>query len=204
MGILKGPLTARRYTVLGDLPEGFRATFPEALNAQAFREPFSKVSKEETYGWVQSENLLDTDFTDLNNWLYNYYAYFSLRVDKKALPVNLFKATLAKREQAWCLEHGRERVPRSVKGELKEQLEFEWLQKTLPRVQVTEVVWNIAQGWLLFHGLSAAANDRFRQLFQNTFGLKIVATNPLDMLGDSELADALERTGGSDLRVELT
>ena len=61
MGILKGPLTARRYNVVGEVPEAFRVTYPEALNQYAFREPFSKVSKEEVFGWVLSRNLLDTD-----------------------------------------------------------------------------------------------------------------------------------------------
>ncbi|MCB9758996.1 MAG: recombination-associated protein RdgC [Alphaproteobacteria bacterium] len=203
MGILKGPMTARRYIALGEVPDGFRERYVEALNANAFREPFSKTSKEETVGWVSSHNLLDTDFTDLNMWLYNQYALFSLRVDKKSLPANLFRATLEQRGRQWCEEHGQERLPRSVKNELKDNLEFEWLQRTLPRVQVTEVVWNVVEGTVLYHSLSQASNDRFRKLFHRTFGLALEAVNPLDLITDDTLAAALERTGGSDLRVEV-
>ncbi|MCK6525574.1 recombination-associated protein RdgC [Myxococcota bacterium] len=202
MGILKGALSARRYVVRGEVPEAFRATFPEALNQNAFHEPFSKVSKEEVFGWVQHKNLLDTDFSNLDDWLYNQYALFSLRADKKSLPAKLFKATVDKELREWCVEHGRERPPRNVKEEVKERIEHEWLQRALPRVAVVELVWNIPEGWVLFHSHSESANDRFRKLFHRTFGLELHPLNPLDLLGDPELARALERTGGSDLRGE--
>lgn len=202
MGIVKGPLSARRYAVSTEVPEFFREQYAEMLNAHAFREPFSKVMKEEVFGWARHDNLLETDFTDINLWLYNQYALFSIRVDKKSLPANLFRATVEQRCKAWCVENARENVPRSVKTEIKDQLELEWLQRALPRVQVTEVVWNIAGGWVLFHSLSEAANDRFRKHFHRTFGLELHPVNPLELITDPALAEALERTGGSDLSME--
>lgn len=202
MGMLKGPLTARRYSVVGEVPEGFRVTYPDAMNQYAFREPFSKVSKEEVSGWVLSRNLLETDFTNPDLWLFQQYALFSLRTDKKSLPANLFKATVELQCRAWCQEQGRERVPRNVKEEIREKVEFEWLQRALPRVQVVEVVWNIPDGWVLFHSLADMPNDKFRKLFHRCFGLALQPVNPLDWLGDEALSDALERTGGSDLSLE--
>ncbi len=196
MGILSGQMTVRRYAVDGEVPEGFREKYVEALNAYGFREPFSKIKKEEVEGWCQVHNLLDTDFTDLNQWLYNHYALFCLRVDKKVLPAKLFRATLDKRVRAWCEANNKERCPRGQRDEIKELLEVELLKSTLPRVQTTECVWNLAEGWVLFHSHSASTNDRFRKLFLRTFGLKLVPQNPLDLL-DDPLAEALERTGGS-------
>jgi DNA recombination-dependent growth factor C len=202
MGMLRGPVTARRYTVLGDAPEGFRITYVEALNAYAFTDAVSQTSMEERAGWVLSQNLLDNDFTDLNGWLFNHYAYFHLRVDKKSLPVAYFKAHLEKRCEAWCQEHGREKVPKGARTELKDQLEFEWLQRTLPRVKVLECCWNMAEGVVWFSSLSDKENDRFRKLFHQTFGLQLMPCNPLDLLGDDDLAVDLEQTGGSDLSVD--
>lgn len=201
MGIMKGALTARRYSVEGDVPEGFRVTFVDMLNAYGFRDPASRTSTEEHYGWVLTQNLLDSDFEDLNAWLYGQYAVFQLRVDKKVLPANYFKAHLEKNIQAWCEENGAKAAPRGVKTELKEQLEFEWLSRAFPRVKVTEVCWNVAEGWVLFGSLSERENDRFRKLFHQTFGMQLHATNPLDLLGDDDLAHALEQTGGSELRI---
>ena len=200
MGVLKGALTVRRYRVDGEFPEGFRAAYPEFLQAYAFQDPVSKTSKVETSGWVLMRNLLDTDFQDLDAWLVDNYVVFQMRVDKKTLPAGLFKAHLEKREEAWCDEHGREKAPKNVRDELKDQLEFEWLQRALPRVQTTEVAWNLSDGYVLLHSTSTATNDRFRKLFLQTFSLRLVPENPLDLLGDA-LADALEATGGTDLRM---
>ena len=88
MGILKGALTVRRYHVEGEIPDDFRSIYVDALNDHAFRErPAASVGEE--VGVRESHNLLDTDFSDLNRWLYNHYAMFSLRVDKKVLPAAL-------------------------------------------------------------------------------------------------------------------
>lgn len=201
MGVLKGGLTVRRYRVDGEVPEGFRASYPEFLQAYAFTEPASRTSKQERSGWVLTRNLLDTDFQELDAWLVDTWIVLQLRVDKKTLPARLFNAHLEKRVEAWCDEHNRERAPKTVKDELKEQLEFEWLQRALPSVSTTEAVWNMAEGYVLFHSLSVAANDRFRKLFLQTFAIKLIPENPLDLLTDA-MAEALEATGGTDLRID--
>ena len=161
------------------------------------------TSREPSLGWVQSHNLLDADFTDLGRWLYNHYALFSLREDKKTVPAKYFRALLEKQIQEWCEAQGQTRCPRSVRDEIRDRLEFELLQKTLPRVRTVEVVWNLAEGWVLFHNHSDTVNDTFRKLFHRTFGLRLYPQNPLDLL-EGGLADAIERTAGSVLRVRET
>jgi DNA recombination-dependent growth factor C len=199
MGVLKGALSVRRYQVEGVLPEG-RETLIEALNANSFREPLSPVHKEEILGWTQIHNLLDTSFDDVNLWLYNHYAVFALRMDKKTLPARLFKAHLQKRQEAWCKESGRERVPAKVKEELKELLELEMLRQTLPKVAVHEIGWNLAEGWLMFHNQSDLVNDKLRKLFHRTFGLVLRPMGPLDWVADRpEEAERLLAAGTSEL-----
>jgi recombination associated protein RdgC len=205
MGILSGALTARRYRVAGQVPSGFRESFAESLRSYAFREKSGINAGEEVAGWVEIHNLLDTSFEDLNRWLYDRYAIFSLRVDKKVVPAKLFKAHLDKRVEAWCQEQQRQRCPAAVRGELKELLEFEMLQRTLPRVSVYEVCWNIDAGWLLFHNLSDRANERFVKLFFETFGLHPQPSAPLDLVaGEPALAELLLTTGGLDYRPEMS
>ena len=189
MGILSGALTVRRFKVAGSVPDGWRETYRTKLDEFAFRDRPIEQMKEELEGWVQIHNLLDTSFQDHNRWLYNQYAIFALRVDKKSLPAKLLKATLEKRCEAWAAEKGAERCPPSVKKQLREELEHEWLKRTLPRVAVTEACWNVSEGWLLLHSLSESSADRFRKRFLRTFGLKLVPHSPLDWLPGS--ADAL-------------
>lgn len=201
MGLFKGALTLRRYRVVGEVPEDFRTVYAKALNDNAFRAPASKLDAGEMVGWCCVQNLLDTDFDDLNQWLFDHYLVAAMRVDKKALPSKLFRAHLDKRVAAWCREHGRARAPASVRADLRDALEQEMLARTLPRVQVYEFCWDLVGGYVLFHNTSDAANDRFRKLFRVTFGIDLVPFSPLDLLADEpDLAAALEVVGLSDCR----
>ncbi len=201
MAILKGGLSVRRYRIIGELPEGFTDVFVDALNTNQFREPQSPTHKGEASGWCQVHNLLDVDFSDVNLWLYNQYALFALRVDKKVVPARLLRAHLEKRMQAWCSANNRPRVPAAVKEELREALEQEMLQKTLPRVQTFEVCWHQNDGWLLFTSDSELPNERFQKLFLRTFALRAVPWSPLDeLVGTVGLPEALVSLGATDLR----
>jgi len=191
MGIMSGSISVRRFRVVGELPEDWRESFRERLQEFAFRTPPQEVGKEEIEGWVEAHNLLDAGFEDFNKWLYNEYILFALRVDKKRLPAKLFAATLDKRCDAWKEKNGVERVPASIRSELKDALESEWLKKTLPSVAVTEAVWHIGEEWLILHGMSDAIADRFRKRFFRTFGLRCIPWSPLDFLTDSEVVDSL-------------
>lgn len=194
MAILTGAMTARRFRVVGDVPEGFRDIYRQRLQEYAYIEPPQGVGKEEHEGWVQAHNLLDADFENFDRWLYNQYLLFALRVDKKSLPRALFNATVAKRCEAWCEESGVERCPRSIKTQIKEELEDEWLKRALPRVAVTEAVWNLTDGYLLLHSMSETVADRFRKRFHQTFGLQLAPWSPLDWMEDGSEVDALMAT----------
>jgi len=191
MGVLTGSMTVARFRVIGDLPSGWRDQYRDALNGHAFREPPQGQGKEEVEGWVQVHNLLDVVFDDFNRWLYNDVIILALRVDKKRLPAKLFKATLDKRCAAWAAEREVERVPNAVRTEIKEDLEHEWLARTLPTVGITEAVWQMTEGWFLIHSLSESVAERYRKRFFRTFGLKLVPWSPLEYLKDRELVDGL-------------
>ena len=208
MGIVSGSLTVARFRVVGELPEGWRETYRARLNDEAFRDPPQGQGKEEVEGWVQVHNLLDTSFEDFNQWLYNDVALFALRVDKKRLPTKLFRATVDKRKRAWCEEHQRDRCPRAIVDEIKDDLEKEWLARALPSVSVTECAWSLNGQWMIVHSLSESIADRFRKRFHRTFGMKLVPWSPLDWLHDAGAVDSLMniapmpvQLGGPDVRL---
>ena len=105
--------------------------------------------------------------------------------------MDLARATLDKRRAEWCAERSVERCPNAVVAELREQLEQEWLKRTLPAVSVTEAAWSLTGGWMELHSLSEGVADRFRKRFYRTFGLKMVPWSPLDWLTDRAAVDAL-------------
>ncbi|MCB9662566.1 MAG: recombination-associated protein RdgC [Alphaproteobacteria bacterium] len=197
MGLWKGAVTARRYRVVGQVPQGWREAWRERLDAMAFREPTGTTGKEELEGWVQIHNLLDTSFSRMDRWLYDPFAVFALRVDKKTLPAKLFSATVEKRCEAWCAERGTEKVPAAVKREIKEQLEEEWLARALPRVTLVEVSWNVRDGWALVGTTSEKACDRVRTRFHRTFGLELQPWSPLDFVEDAGTRSSLVASGPS-------
>ena len=204
MGVLKGTITTRRYRVLGDLPTDFRERYREALTAQAFRAAASRTYAEEVAGWVEIGNLLDTRFEDAEHWLMDSYVVLGLRVDKKAVPGQLLRAHVAKAAREWCEAQGRSRCPAKVTAELRERIEDDLLARSLPKVSVYELVWNVDEGWLAFHNTSERVNDRMRTLFFRTFGHRLLPDSPLDMLSNvaPEHVEALVSTGGLDYRAE--
>lgn len=204
MGVLKGTITTRRYRVLGDLPTDFRDRYREALTAHAFRAAASRTYAEEVAGWVEIGNLLDTRFEDTDHWMMDSYVVLGLRVDKKAVPGQLLRAHVAKAAREWCEAQARTRCPAKVKAELRERIEDDLLARSLPKVSVYELVWNLDEGWLAFHNTSERVNDRMRTLFFRTFGHRLLPDSPLDILSGvaPEHVEALVSTGGLDYRAE--
>lgn len=201
MGILSGSMSVRRYRAAGTVPDDFRTVYADALADHAFREPREWNPGVEAVGWCQIHNLLDTEFDDLNQWLYNEYVVAALRIDKKSLPTKLLKAHLDKRVAEWCQENQQRKAPARIKADIKEQLEREMLERTLPRVATHEFCWNLVEGHVLFHNTSDRVNDAFRQAFRHTFGIALLPWSPLDFLADDPAtAAALEVQGLSDLR----
>lgn len=206
MAILSGAMSVRRFRVVGTLPEGWREQFRERLEEHAFKDGV-EVGKEEREGWVQIHNLLNTSFEDYNTWLYNDLVLLALRVDKKALPAKLLKATLEKQYAEWCEENGRKRCPKDVREELRDRLETQWLKRALPRVQTVELCLNLRDMYVVLHSLSDTAADRVRKRFYATFGLRMVPYGPLDGIasGDErqQLLDSVPTRFG-DVQMEVS
>ena len=199
MGILSGAMSVKRFSFEEDVPEGFRERWRDALNDYAFADSDLEQGKEEREGWVQVHNLLDTTFDNFNQWLYNDIMVFSLRVDKKTLPANLFRATVQKEAAAWCEERGLERCPKSQKDEIRERIEKAWLKRSLPRVQLTEVCVHLTEKWVLVHSQSNGTLERVRKRFFQTFGLKLNPWSPMEWLDDAALAEELMNQAPSEV-----
>jgi len=194
MGLLSGALTMRRFRVGGALPDGWRERLRDGLEEHAFREPPVEARKEEYEGWVRVQNLLDADFDDYNQWLFQNHAVFALRVDKKVLPGKLLRAHVDKKCRAWCADKGVERIPASVRKEIQEKLEEDWLKRALPRVTVIEICWNVVDGWVVLAGASEKVADRVRKRFHRTFGMELLPWSPLDAVSDRALREELMAT----------
>jgi DNA recombination-dependent growth factor C len=189
MSLLSGTLTARRYHVVGEAPGGdFRPRFAKSLRENAFQPATSRLI-EPRFGWVSHRNMLEADFTDeAADWWFEPWALFSLRIDTPVIPQRLLKAHLQKRVREWCTEHRRQRCPRAVKQDLREQVLESLVHRALPRTAVIEVGWNVPDGWLFFAGLGKKAAQTFELIFGGTFDLPLRAYDPLLLLEESAAA----------------
>ena len=202
MGFDKGRLTVRRYRILEPVPDGFRDEYESAMTEQAFRDTAALSRGEEAVGWVCQDNIMDTEFTDRNRWLFDHYVLLAMRVDKKILPSPLFKAMVDKRVETWCRENQRDVAPSRVRTDIRSAIEAELMARTLPRVKVVHACWHLAEGWLLIHNTTDRLNDQFRTLFRNTFGLVPEPFSPVDFLeNDPNLAADLSSVGTTDFSV---
>jgi len=187
--------------VADPVPEGFRGAYESALTEQAFRDTAGLSRGEEAAGWVCQDNIMDTDFSNRDRWLFDHYMLLSLRVDKKVLPAPLFRAMVDKRLELWCQENQQDVAPARVRTDVRSAIEADLMARTLPRVKVVEAAWHMAEGWVLVHNTTDKLNDRFRNLFRITFGLVLEPFSPVDFLSDSpELAADLASLGTTDFQ----
>lgn len=179
MGLLQARLTARRYRVTGELSDGFRDAYRAQIESFSFREP-PTIDKREIEGWTLIDDVTGTDFEDLNRWLVDSWLLLGLRTDKRIIPSKVFRATLKRQCQAWADERGVSRCPSSVRQELKDRLEIEFLRQSMPRTQHHELAWNLDTDVAYFTATGDAASDRLRKRFFRTFGRKLVPFSPLE------------------------
>jgi DNA recombination-dependent growth factor C len=203
MPLLSGAMGARRYRVLLAPDPVDRDAMLDRLSEHAFREPVSAARGGETFGWVSLHNPCVTEFSTENTF-YNQYFCFALRVDQKRIPGRLLRALLDLRVQAWRRETGRERIPASVKAEIREQLELELFPRQLPALSVQDVCWNVQEHVLWFFNNGEKSNERFRTLFARTFQLETRPFGALQLIAEHDSAGrwlpALDAVGHSDYR----
>jgi DNA recombination-dependent growth factor C len=203
MPLLSGAMGCRRYRVLNGPEHPDRDAWLNALSEHSFRQPPSAAKGGENLGWVNLRNLCVTEF-DLNSCFYGQYFVWSLRIDNKRIPGKLLKALLDLRMQEWLSETGRERVPAKVKAEMKDQLELELFPRQLPSVAVHDICWDMKDHLLRFFTNSNKANETFRVLFSQTFGLETRSLGPVDVAvlnrRDDAWLERLDVIGHSDYR----
>lgn len=201
MKLIRGSRTIRRYIVNGELEGDGLKHVQNSLRQFAFSNPISNQAAEEKIGWVTTKSLLDTDFDLLENWFVSPYVFAQIRIDKKTLPSNLFRAKLDAKVQEWLAANNREKIFKKTKDELKDALTFEMMAQTLPKVKVAEFCWNLDKNYVIFLNTSASLNQKFIEYFYQSFGLSLTPFTPLMFLEeDDPNIEKLTKTNRSSFR----
>ena len=139
MKLIKGARTMRRYIVDGKPNQAdaeWLSTLQNQLQLNAFVNPQNYQRSDEQIGWVSAESILDADFSQMDKWFLDPYVYGQIRIDKKTLPSNLFRAMFEMRVKEWMLTNNRDRIPKNEKADIKDVLQTElFAQTTTSRLQ---------------------------------------------------------------------
>ena len=182
MKLIKGSRSLRRYVVEGTLTGDWIGRTTECLQENAFQRPLSSLESEEKIGWTTGDSLLDTDFSVVPKWYVQPYIFAMMRIDKKTLPSNLFRARFNALVKEWLSAHSAERIPKREKDDIKDVLTAEMMAQTLPKVKTVEFCWNVEQNYLVLLNTSETINEKFCALFYQTFGLSLRPFSPLMFL----------------------
>jgi recombination associated protein RdgC len=177
MGILNGPISIRRYYVMGDLPEDFRERYVAILQAHAFAGFEAHSDLEKAAGWVTAQDPLDTELRDYQVFR-NEYILFSLRQDTRRIPPSALRMHLRQAEEEHLARMGRPRLSRNEKKEIKALVRKRLLQQVLPNTKTADILWNINSKRLDFWSCSDKLNFEFSEMFEKQFSLALRPLGP--------------------------
>jgi hypothetical protein len=190
LGALSGTLTTTAYYIEGDVPDGFRETYIEALSKFRFKEIDLGLDQDESLGWVTIADPFDTAF-ELNKVSWGSYLMVAIRHDAIRLPANAFKLHLGKAVQEYLREHGKERISKPEQEEIKDQLQKQLRKRVLPAIKTFDLVWNIERRQAWFFTQNKKMNELFVDMFEETFGLQAHERNPYSLVEHMGLDDAM-------------
>lgn len=190
MGAFKGSISCALYHVDGEPESGFRDDFMERIHEFRFVDLTPDDEDDLRWGWCCAQDMLDTDFTKAKVFQ-NEYLCLGLRVDRWSLPGALLKARIARREDQKKQEFQKAKLLRSEKEAIREFVSREMKQQMLPAATMVDMVWNIDRREVRFWSQSTGRREQFEELFESTFQLRLVHSNPYVAALHCDLSDDL-------------
>ena len=169
----------RRYRLAGALPPPHGDEFYTGLTDRAFQ-PLTPA-EDRTYGWVDPDNLLLTDF-HIGTVMRGAWAAISVRIDKRRVNARLLRAhldlELEARRKASIDAGGKGRIRREERKELRVDIERRLARETAPSIDVVPVLIHSKRRVVHVLSLSRGANEVVQLLFLDTFGVELVPLTP--------------------------
>jgi len=168
MGIVSGSVSYLRF-VAGNLPDAFEETYAEALRTAAFHEIDPHSDLEVSRGWVRFDDAFSSEFDPGTLVEPGGNIFLRLRIDTLKIPAGTLKAYVDKDARERAAKVGRDKLVKreldTVKADVKKLLR----QRSLPRMQLLEMVWNVASGEVRLMSTSKSAAAHFVDVFEKTF-----------------------------------
>ncbi len=176
MPILSSSSTFVRFSVETPLVSDLASFLADVFKKGAFKEP--EALQKQAEGFSSIDNMFDTEFPYANYEKGEYIA-FNFRVDERKIPTSIFKQFLHKAEAEYREKHDGRRPYRNEWKDIKEAVELKLLSQILPSPRAFQVVWSVAQKYLLFGATQEKIIDQFLEYFEKHFK---VYPKPVDAL----------------------
>jgi hypothetical protein len=169
----------RRYRLAGALPPPHGDDFYARLTDRAFQA--LTPAEDRTYGWVNADNLLLTDF-HVGTVMRGAWATVCVRIDKRRVNARLLRAHLDLEMEALRKASldagGKGRIKREERKELRVEIERRLARETAPAIDLIPVLMHSKRRVAHVLSLSRGANEVVRLLFLDTFGVELVPLTP--------------------------
>ncbi|MCM2285968.1 MAG: recombination-associated protein RdgC [Desulfobacula sp.] len=180
MGLISSTHSISRYHIEGK----FEGSAAEEVRNHLIAYSIPKLESEFdalSAGWTPFESPYNPDFDKFSIQFGTFFA-FSLRIDKKSIPVRLVQKYMAIEIEKKMEKSGREFISKNEKTEIKEMV-MDLLMHKIPAVpSVYEVLWNYEEQNLYLFTTQKAANELFETLFFKSFKLKPIRLFPYTLV----------------------
>ncbi len=177
MGVLRGSLTYSRFFVAGDVPDDIAGASLKRIRSNAFRDLVPEEDDASRHGWCSIQDPMDVDL-DHEKVFWNEYLSLGMRIDTWVIPKPLLTAHLRTAEAAMLERKGMERIGKKAKAELKLMVLRKLRRQLVPSTKSVDLVWNTRTHVACFFSQSARIHLLVQELFEKTFGLRLVPESP--------------------------
>ncbi len=181
MGIVAGTVSYLRF-VSGDLPEGFEVRFCDALNNHAFHEIDPSTDVEIQRGWVRFDDAFEANFEPPTLLDAGGHMLFRLRIDTLRIPNVTLKAWTTREERERCVKLNRDKLSKKERDQLKLDVKKKLRLRSLPKMQLVEIDWNVSTGEVRLAATSKAIAAQFIDAFEKSFEIKLDPVGLLKLL----------------------
>lgn len=192
MPALSGSLTYARLFVDGDIPDDFRERFVNTLRLRAMKPLEADDDMPERSGFCMLGDPYELELT-YERVFYNDFINLGFRTDRWSIPGPLLRARMRESEAAYLAKKGRERLSKRERTELKEVVSRKLRKQSVPTTRALDLSWSTEEGLVRFFSQSAKPTATMLELFEKTFGLKLIPEAPYTLAARRGLSKAAEK-----------
>ncbi|MBU1168810.1 MAG: recombination-associated protein RdgC [Proteobacteria bacterium] len=184
MGILSSTVSLTRYRVNGSFSDAPIEHVEEGIRKFKIQDIDNEPS-ELSVGWTSLFDPFNPDFEG-SSFLVASFFVFSLRIDKKSVPVKVINKYVDIEEKKRLAESGREFLSKNEKKQLKDDVKNILLMKVPSVPNIFDIIWDYDTNRLWFFSTQKAANEELESLFLKSFNISLIKLFPYT-LADFEL-----------------